>query len=449
MSLDALCKDFWLSTAGYSIRERCSAIFNQELLSDVKFVVVSSQSDCEIKHIPAHKFLLAMSSPVFFAMFYSELAETKDFVEITDCEYECFLEMLRFIYSDMVNLNSDNVMQLLYLAKKYMLSSLADKCSAFLQKNLDASNVFSVLPDALKYEEKPLLDHCWQVIEKDAKEAVKSDGFVTIARSVLEELVQKESLNIKEVALFKAVDLWAVSECGKQSIEAQGPVKRRILGEQIVKAIRFPVMEQKEFADVVLDSDILTHKEAYDLMKYFNSVLKGPVGFPEAKRAGFSKSVSRFTCMSLSNSWCYAKGVINAIVVFVSKDIMLHGVRLFGSEGGKYSISLTIVKTNAACVASEKGTFTSRPVQNELGQYDGYEVAFSIPVSLKAGEHYCFRAEISGPPSWFGESGQSSVEKFGVRFNFSSTSEFLYYWNLRNDSNVFKGQFSEFLFSME
>ena len=57
-------------------------------------------------------------------------------------------------------------MQLMYLAKKYMLPSLADKCSAYLKENLDASNVFTVLPDVQKYEEKALLDHCWKVIEK-------------------------------------------------------------------------------------------------------------------------------------------------------------------------------------------------------------------------------------------------------------------------------------------
>ena len=68
--------------------------------------------------IPAHKFVLAISSPVFYAMFYGELAETKDDVAICDCEYESLLELFRFIYSDEANLTPDNVMQLMYLAKK-------------------------------------------------------------------------------------------------------------------------------------------------------------------------------------------------------------------------------------------------------------------------------------------------------------------------------------------
>ena len=73
-------------------------------------------------------------------------------------------------------------MQVLYLVKKYMLPSLADKWSEFLHENLDASNA----PDAQKYEEFDLVDHCWQVIDKETDEAVKSDAFVTIEKPVLE-----------------------------------------------------------------------------------------------------------------------------------------------------------------------------------------------------------------------------------------------------------------------
>ena len=50
------------------------------------------------------------------------------------------------------------------------------------------------------------MDRCWEVIDQQTDKAVKSDGFVTIERSVLEELVERDSLNVKEVELFKAVD---------------------------------------------------------------------------------------------------------------------------------------------------------------------------------------------------------------------------------------------------
>ena len=79
--------------------------------------------------IPAHKFVLAISSPVFYAMFYGQMAETTGSIELPDCEYESLLELFRYLYSNEVNLTRSIVMQVLYLAKKYMVPSLADKCA--------------------------------------------------------------------------------------------------------------------------------------------------------------------------------------------------------------------------------------------------------------------------------------------------------------------------------
>ena len=101
----------------------------------------------ESKKIPAHKVLLAISSPVCFAMFYGKLAEMKDSVYNSDCKYESLLEWLRFIYSDEANLNLNNVMELMYLAKKYVLPSLADKCSLYRPKEHGRVNVFHILPE--------------------------------------------------------------------------------------------------------------------------------------------------------------------------------------------------------------------------------------------------------------------------------------------------------------
>jgi len=84
------------------------------------------------------------------------------------------------MYSDEVNLSESNVMGVLYLAKKYIVPSLAEKCTKYLHDYLDPSNVFSILPSAQKYEEIKLVDRCWEVIDEETEEAMKSDGFWTI-----------------------------------------------------------------------------------------------------------------------------------------------------------------------------------------------------------------------------------------------------------------------------
>ena len=57
-----------------SISQRTKYIFNTALLSDVKFIVPMSNGESESKVIPAHKLVLAIGSPVFFAMFYGQMA---------------------------------------------------------------------------------------------------------------------------------------------------------------------------------------------------------------------------------------------------------------------------------------------------------------------------------------------------------------------------------------
>ena len=167
--------DNW-QTKRPTISERTKFIFNNELLSDVEFVVPVSLNESESrksqKSIPAHKFVLAISSPVFFAMFYGEMTETAGTVQLPDCDYESLLELFRYLYCDYVKLSGSNVMQVLYLAKKYMVPSLADKCTEYLRKQLEASNVFSILPQAQKYEDKNLENRCWGVIEMHTEQAL-------------------------------------------------------------------------------------------------------------------------------------------------------------------------------------------------------------------------------------------------------------------------------------
>lgn len=210
--------------------------------------------------IPAHKFLLSICSPVFFALFCGEMAETKHNIDLPDCEHEGMFEFLRFIYTDEVCLTGNNVMQVMYLAEKYMIPRLVSECAKYLRRNMDSSVVLGVLKYAQQYENIQLPLQCWNVIEQETEE-------------VLEELLDRDTLNVKEVELFKAVNCWAEKEGERQNLRAEGPVKRQILGEKVIKNIRFPVMREDDFINVVTKTDMLTEEETSDIRKYYNSPL--------------------------------------------------------------------------------------------------------------------------------------------------------------------------------
>ena len=440
----ATCDDNW-QTKRPTISGRTKFIFNNELLSDVKFVAPASNIESESrksqKSIPAHKFVLAISSPVFYAMFYGEMAETASTIELPDCDYESLLELFRYLYSDEVNLTGSNVMQVLYLAKKYLVPSLAERCTEYLREHLEASNVFSILPQAQKFEDKDLEERCWSVIESHTEEAVTSDDFVTLERSVVESVVKRERLNVKEVDLFKAVDRWANRAVEKQGLTPDSKVKRKVLGEEIVKAIRFPVMSYNEFASVVLDCCILTKGELIFLIKHYGDAsLKCPLPFIHSPRSG--SIVHRFyRFASLDFSWSHGGIAADALGVTVSKPIALHGVQHFGSEGGNYTVSLEVKDAvRGLSLVKQTGTYSSEI--DETNSYYGFDVTFNRPVYLEKDKPYEVVSVIAGPSSWRVGAGKNPVAVQGVQFSFSNSSA------STNGTTVDNGQFSAFLFSL-
>ena len=396
--------DNW-QTKRTTISERTKFIFNSELLSDVKFVVSASLNESESrksqKSIPAHKFVLAISSPVFFAMFYGEMAETSGSVHLPDCDYESLLELFRYVYSDDVKLSGSNVMQVLYLAKKYMVPSLADKCAEYLRKQLEASNVFSILPQAQKFEDKDLENRCWVVIEKHTQKALMSDEFLTLERSVVESVVKRDVLKVKEVDLFKAVDRWATKELERQGQTPIRKLKRKILGEEIVKGIRFSLISMKEFASVVLDCHIVTEIEICDMIKYYNDVdLKSPLAFVHSPRT--LHRCYRFGEF-LEEGICSDYQVVNdAIKLTVNKPVRLHGVQHYGNEpGAGYTVSLEVKDAiTGFSLAQQSGSYFS--VEDDTHAFYRFHVKFDNPVCLETDRTYEILSHIEGPARWYG-----------------------------------------------
>jgi len=249
------------------------------------------------------------------------------------------------------------------------------------------------------------------------------------------------------VNLFKAVDLWAANECERQGLTTHGEIKRRILGESIVKGIRFPVMKQDEFADAVLDSNIFTPQEVVAFFKYYNSALNSPLEFLESVRSGFHDDniyrCGRFQYVT-GNGWGYG-GAPDCIDFTLDKDIMLHGLCLFGSENNDYSVTFTIKETGTKLPQARKtGTFSTKLLQYANGNYYRFEILFDSTTECKKNTKYEVEATISGPKSWVGSHGASSVVCSGVTFTFTNNTNSIY----SNGTKVGSGQFPEILLSM-
>lgn len=411
-----------------TIRERTHFLFNNSLLSDVKFIVPCCNGDCgpkSTREIPAHRFVLSISSAVFHAMFNGPMAETSDAILLPDCEYEGLLELFRYMYSDKVSLNRSNVMQVMYLAEKYIIPSLVHKCLEYLRENVDGSNVFCVLTHALRCYEQDgeLMERCWNVVDEQTEPAIQSDGFVTIERSLLEALVERDSLSIKEIELFKAVDAWASYKCEKQGLKDSDDVsvKRNIIGERIVSNLRFPVMEEEEFASVVLDSNIILPQEAFDLTRYFYSASTPQGRFLATRRIGSLKHCPRFESVVKFGWICDMEKQL--MTLCVDKAVKMHGVRLFGYESEQHFVTLRIEgppsQSTKKFPAQKTGLFASMPFQYKRASFYGMDVLFDEPVALEENITYQLSVSVSGSCSWRGKNSLECIYCSGVTFKFS------------------------------
>ena len=374
---------------------------------------------------------------MFFAMFYGDLAEKEDVVELPDCASEGLLELLRYLYCDEVELTGSNVMQVLYLAKKYMVPSLALKCSKFLESNLTPASVFSVLPSAMKHEDKSLVKKCWQIIDKQGVEAVKSESFKWIDKALLSLVLERSTLHCSEVELFKAVMSWASTECSRRGLRDSGAEKRNVLGKELLHLCRYPLMTQVEFVDTVLPTDVLDKNEIVQMFTYFGkgsteSFTRVPRGERQILRFERFKSANA----NSSSQWRYISGNVDSLTFSVDQLILIHGVKLFGCKDSTYKTDISFYKKQSL-LFKKNGSYIS--VLGEAGYY-GYEVMFDQPIQLSAGQEYTITAFIQGSTSWYGEGGTSSKTCKGVKFFFTEKTS-------SNGTSAGAGQFPEIIFT--
>ena len=400
--------DDW-QAARPSIRERCAFMFNNSLMSDVTFVIKDSEAKLREVLVPAHKYVLAISSPVFFAMFYGEIAEKNDSIDLPDCHANGFLAFLRYLYSDEIKLTSGTVLEVLYLSKKYIVPSLSAKCLCFLEKELNIENVFVILTQALRFDEKSLVERCWEFIDTNATDCVNSKEMLQIDRSCLVSLLKRDSLEIKELQLFKAVQKWAEAKCRMNEVQPSGPEMRKVLGDAMY-LLRFTTMSPEEFTEHVTPSQILLEKELVLIFSAFHSASSKEQlkMFPKSSRVHpaanlLSLPINRCSRFSHTGGGGKATSRYEELKFkFMAADakILLCGARLYAGadESVSYNAHVELFdERSLKALESVTGTFNTQKSTMSESKVSGYgfDVMFKEGSVLKPGLTYSLKVTIT------------------------------------------------------
>uniref|UniRef100_G3PQH4 BTB domain containing 1 n=1 Tax=Gasterosteus aculeatus aculeatus TaxID=481459 RepID=G3PQH4_GASAC len=397
----------WQATKS-SLKERFAFLFNNELLSDVRFVVGKGR---QAQRIPAHRFVLAAGSAVFDAMFNGGMATTSAEIELPDVEPAAFLALLRFLYSDEVHIGPETVMTTLYTAKKYAVPALESHCVEFLTKHLRADNAFMLLTQARLFDEPQLASLCLDTIDKSTADAINAEGFTDIDLDTLCAVLQRDTLSIRENRLFGAVVRWAEAECYRQQLPPTSENKQNVLGKALplihVTHVPFP-LDILSCATGPAQSGILFDREVVNLFLHFTVNPKPRVDYIDRPRCclrGEECSINRF--QQVESRWGYS-GTSDRIRFNVNKRISIVGFGLYGSIHGPtdYQVNIQILESDKRIILGQNDTGF-----NCDGTANTFRVMFKEPVEILPNVSYTACATLKGPDSHYGTKGLKKVTK--------------------------------------
>jgi hypothetical protein len=247
--------------------------------ADVYFIVGEGK---EQKRFPAHRLVLAASSPLFEAMLYPptfienpppvtlplEVVITDPVISPTS-----FQSLLTVLYTDEVEVSAENISELIACAKKYQIEKLQIICAEFMEADLNAENVldlFAVAPELLGDDEFGL-----EFIRENAEEIFASDGFDALSRPRLSFLLRDDQLCIEEQSVFTAVQRWGRAQLENEGEDASNVESLKKVIADLMPLVRFPTMDVADIASTVAPSGLLDKKQLLELFKY--------VSMPEGK----------------------------------------------------------------------------------------------------------------------------------------------------------------------
>ena len=133
---------------------------DSSLPPDVTFLV-KGEGEEEVK-VPAHRFLLAATSPVFNRQFYGPMKDIREVIEVKDTTPEAFMTMMNYIYKDpgeeSFNLNDidcpQKLFELVELAERYEIPKLKKIVTSALETfDINQENMIFTATVAKNYKE--------------------------------------------------------------------------------------------------------------------------------------------------------------------------------------------------------------------------------------------------------------------------------------------------------
>lgn len=245
-----------------------------KVLFDCSFLVGKGSGQL----VTGHKTIVSAVSPVLHDLLKAAKVDHPK-VTLTDIEPEVFQLMLKYIYVESVDVNSDTVCDLAAAAKAYQIPNLLKVCLDYIAANLTTKNVLQAYSLALhSSENEELKKKCEEIINTKTTAVLSDSSFEEACLDVVVAVFSLESLDIdSELVLLNAADRYAkhVSKCDYPAGDNLGV-------RSILEKIRFLSLTPEELAKGRATTTVLSASDACAIMAniaYDKSGVPMPPGF--------------------------------------------------------------------------------------------------------------------------------------------------------------------------
>ena len=157
------------------------------LVNDMeKLMINPSFSDwtlnCGGEEIKFHRSILGARSPVFLTMFeqtgFQESSTHQ--TEITDIEYSTIKALLRYIYTDIIDPENEQIQEFFVAADKYDIQGLRNRCQIILAERLNLENCAELFLLSYLHGGKQLKEKSMEMIAKNYKSVKLTEKWIEI-----------------------------------------------------------------------------------------------------------------------------------------------------------------------------------------------------------------------------------------------------------------------------
>lgn len=225
------------------------------------------------KKINVIRKILSDKSPIFCAMFNSNFAE-KGKLEILindeNVDSEIFKEFLFFLYTGQINIDTNNIIKLIYMADQYDVNALIEKCATTLKSLINIENIISVWNSIILIRSNLLNDICLNFFSDNMDAIIINETSISdMSEDVIFYITDNEYIKMSEINLFLFFHRWCLLTKPLNDVIAT-----------IMKNIRLPLIKTTDLIHLVKVTGI-ANKDSYIEAIEFNI---SPEIFDEEKK---------------------------------------------------------------------------------------------------------------------------------------------------------------------